>query len=715
MAENQNINEWKRFGNVIPTLMDRVSQFQTFQSEARAKKQIENIEASNRAKQDLYISWLNTEDHWVAKSCNRAIKLTQVADWIRDFYKDQVDFSDSYWTDSNVIKTYIDSNPSSWPYLKAYVTDDEDTTCNPTQLYRTMGWSMSQWEEKTESALKNILKNFEAPFRITGKWVRNWMQAFKNIWYDIADYTWLDDLLWRNAKEEKMWNSRDEALREYALDHYTDYWLYLTEEDWQNAMDDFLKDPSILNKYIDSQNLLNSTVETVGWWTWAAAEMWWFWWIPALINWWISVWVETPVVKEILSIPLGALWLLAEWIWFLMDEVPADGSIADRVWKSLDDESKKLIEYYWAGKIAATSLTTRDPKTWKISIRPTVKNAAKNIAWWFSDWYNWLRNFKKNKATNKANAKNTELLEWLANRIWQWETKDISSSVKALQSIWKWVDTKKVKTFKDLREAWRTREKQLVDKVDENLSNKDFKIKLSDQKPTMIWWEEKGKVIDDAINDLIDVYSQQRKWSEVERIQNLKNDLEEWVDPKTFNDFIREYWTELNAWNKKNELTTNTKKWWEETRDWMKDLLRERIPESEFQALDREMSDVINFNRLVDSTVEKVNNITKRLRKEWLWNKTMWRIVEWWIDLLDMLTGKWVSKAVAKRVLWTKSAWNLVDFAELEKELPKLLKSFDNINQELNKSKWFLETNETLNNAVNELDALVKEIKNTNP
>lgn len=634
-----------------------------------AKKRISDDRWLRRSKdmETLYEKSLTTTDGNICWQYDRACKAEEMARGARKYWE-------SKWYDwSNIdaiplLNQYSALFPESTNTIYSYIVGKDQ---DPMPYYIKLWWEKSEEEINQNTSVYDLLygKNEYEPDPI-----RRWVSAV------LGWIGWI-------------WVGTWDALKRV----YNNFW-----DIYDIATDD---DKSFIDKF--NQILLWEIVlDDIGWSIW---DIIWWW-----LEWWFK-WFTSQKERNNLSDSVA---------WFVRTALESE-TWQDAVnrWNSLsEDEQNEAKDYLTYLDWVLNLIWVK----WAKAIKPTVEkwtvkalNVAKEwlwpIVWWVDNVIDTTKkvvNGKQIKNAVKNEAKNTELVEWLANRIWQWETKDIEGSVKALQSISKWVDTKKVKTFKDLREAWRTREKQLVDKINENLSNKDFKIKLSDQKPIIIAWEEKWNVIDDAINDLIDVYSQQRKWDEVDRIQNLKNELEEWVDPKTFNDFIKEYWTELNAWNKKNELTTNTKKWWEETRNWMKELLRERMPESEFKALDREMSDVINFNRLVDSTVEKVNNITKRLRKEWVWNKTMWRIVEWWIDLLDMLTGKWVSKAVAKRVLWTKSAANLVDFAELEKELPKLLKSFDNINQELNKSKWFLETNEALNNAVNELDALVKEIKN---
>ena len=671
MAENQNINEWNKFGNVIPTLMDRVSQFQTFQSEARAKKQIENIEASNRTKQDLYISWLNTEDHWVAKSCNRAIKLTQVADWIRDFYKDQVDFSDSYWTDSNVIKTYIDSNPSSWPYLKAYVTDDEDTTCDPTQLYRTMGWIA--WEERREqnTGFYDLLywKDESSPWPL-----RRWVSAVVGTIAGLWEWTW-------------------EAMKRV----YNNVW-----DIKDIATDD---DKSFMEKY--NQILFWELLyDTVGWSVWDI-----IWWGLS----WGWKWFTSQQERNTMSDAVA---------WFVRTLLETETwEDAINWWNSLSDEEKKEAEDYltyidWAINLAWLKF---GKAAWPAVERWVTKtiSAARDwiwpIAWSVDKAIDATKIAIKNKSIKNAvknEAKNSALVEEIADRVWQWATKDIWSSVRALQSISKWTKLKKVNTFKELREKGLERVKQLVNKVDENLSNyKNKKITLADQNVTTINWEETGKVIEDAFNDLIDVYTKQRRPEDVKRILDLRDEVtRDWIGYKEFNDFIREYWRELNAWNKKNELTTDAKKWWENTRNWMKDILHEKVPDEEFKNLDSEMSDVINFNKLVETSIEKTNNLVKRLRKEGFWDKTVWKAVEWWLELLDILAWRWFSRAI-KWMVWWKSAWKVVDYLELENELPKLLKAFEKLDSQLTISKN-AKSDTAIKDAANELSTLVNEIKN---
>lgn len=443
--------------------------------------------------------------------------------------------------------------------------------------------------------------------------------------------------------------------------------------------------------------------DTIGWGIGEVA-----WWV---LEWWFK-WATTKKERKKMSDAAA---------WYIRTLLETDNwQQALNWWNSLTPEQKKEAEDYLSyiegatdliGWVAVKKPVTSAVKSWIKNAKPLVEATEQTIKKGWKEIMDKVDNFSVKQAV-KNEAKNTEELKNIANTVWQGTTKDVDSSVKAMQSILNNSDTKWIKTFKDLQNAWRERVKSLGNQIDENLTKSDVKINLSDQKIKDVNGESYWRVIEDAFDDLMDVYSKQRQPEKIENLINLRNKLDnEWLDAKEFNDFIREYGTELNAWNKKNQITTDAKRWWENTRRGMKELLHEKIPDAEFKNIDREMSDVLKFQSLVDDSVEKVNNITKKLRRWWFYTKTVWRALEWWMEILDIVTGKWVSSFLKKTlgVKWSHT----MDFGELEKQLPKLLKSFEKLDNQVSKAKTFREADDIVNEVADEIKAIKKEVQNS--
>lgn len=442
MPENQ-INTEQKWIAWNPSLRSRTEWFNKFVQNAKQQRMIESINDADMLNQRMYTESMNASSHWTAAECTKSIKKNQIANWARDELStypeySNIDFYSKDISDWDVINIYKKLFPETTDIMKRYITDESDTTCDPTQAYTDLWWYRSEWEEEAEFWLKRVANFLLEPVRLTSEWLRTMENATENIAYDVADFFWIDKLTWRDLQREKQDNKEMNAIIQYALDTYTDNWLWrqLTAEEKNQATRDVMENPELLNKYLWKQTIANWLVKT-GWWgLWTAAELWGFWRVSALVNWAIWVWLSTDWVNELLSIPLTELQAIGTTIWKIIDTVPANGSIVDRIWNSLDEESKQIIElsiaWRWMGKYMKENWL---PVVWKVELpkvnyRGLVNELTSNLSTYFVKWYDYLRNKSKVRKWEETPA-----LEWNAESI-EWETLSPEEQADLEYKLW---------------------------------------------------------------------------------------------------------------------------------------------------------------------------------------------------------------------------------------------------------------------------------------
>ena len=724
MLDNwENAQKWVAWN---PSLKSRTKQFNDFVSNARQQKLIEKTNNSDKLNQDLITAGMNTKFHNVANECNRSVRLNQVASWAIDYLSnipefEDIDFWDDKWTDWAVVNAYKAAFPGTESIMKNYVQDDSNVNCDPTEFYKQMWWYMTDGEEMIENALKVINDNWNVtpaeawkgildtvlePLRITSKWVRTFENAMENTAYDVADFFGIDKLTWRDLQKEKANNAEMNAIIQYALDTYTDNWLWwqLTDEEKNQATKDLMDNPELLAKYMWKQNYANWVTQMWGWWTWLAAELWWFWAIPAFINWALSVWLNIPATWVPLSFVLNnSIWLLAEWVWLLFDELPVDGAIADRYWKSLDEDSKELVKYFWAWKILGSWLTRKNPKTWKMEIRPTIKSLASNLWWLLVEGLDWIRSRK---------AKWWEWPDW-PTWWWTWLTPVEEWAIN--EQMWleagKTINPKYIYENKQASDAYA----QLDPEQLRNIT--DFKSLIQMLKDSIKWKAS----TQDAILDTID----KKYWLWTEYREPLEwrwefSDIPSRTVEKWFN--IMERYTTftrdkniLNIMNKvanKNELTAKDMKNMARALDrqfkiWKKWKTHEEIKqwEAEIEAVRQEL------NALIRQEVEWI----QEFRESWIWNvleyldrqqspqiATVEKLVELnnkvnqikaaipnktTLNKIWTFLWKFSSKAKAASTIIDKMWWpDYMDALLREKNLNKALNAFSDLYEKIKKN-----------------------------
>jgi len=716
MLDNwKNAQKWVAWN---PSLRSRTQQFNDFVNNAKQQKTIEKNNATDKQNQELFTAWMNTKFHDVANQCNRAVRMSQTASWAKDYLSSLADFSDidfwdDKWTDWAVINAYKAAFPETASIMKKYVTDDSNVNCDPTEFYKEMWWDMSEWEERIEQTLaqafaeanltprefaENVWNTLLEPIRITSKWVRAWMNAFENMQYSLWEAMWVD--MWITKED----NSEMNAIIQYALDTYTNNWMrwQLTVDELNQATKDLMDNPELVAKYMWTQNMANSITETWLWGTWLAAELWWFWRVPAVVNWALSVWLNLPATQVPMQTLLTPLTRIAEWIWLLFDEVPVDGSIADRYWKALDDDSKELVKYFWAWKIIGSGFK-RNPKTGKIEIRPIIKDLAKNLWWLAMEAIDWIKSRKIGGWWDWP--------EWPTWWTWLTPVEEWAINEQMWLEAGKTINPKYIYENKQASDAY----SQLDPEQLRNIT--DFKSLIQMLKDSIKWKAS----TQDAILDTID----KKYWLWTEYREPLEwrwefSDIPSRTVEKWFN--IMERYTTftrdkniLNIMNKvanKNELTAKDMKNMARALDrqfkiWKKWKTHEEIKqwEAEIEAVRQEL------NALIRQEVEWI----QEFRESWIWNvleyldrqqspqiATVEKLVELnnkvnqikaaipnktTLNKIWTFLWKFSSKAKAASTIIDKMWWpDYMDALLREKNLNKALNAFSDLYEKIKKS-----------------------------
>lgn len=680
MEENQIItqqpwtqsNIWGSQAFVKPTLREMAERLNNRQISLRKAQQQQSYNEAEQTMNSLMTSGIQSNNKVISSKSNKALREKQVAYWIQDYYSrtypeelDKLGINfDTWWNDSDTIKRYLKNNPDSTQYIKDYITTENNTN-DPMEFYNTMWWIEKNAWDKIWDWTKTAGQNFLSFFESWGDVVRNAV----NMW------------IWALEWDQTPWALENYARMNYGKDFYS-----LSETEKAEA-----------RQAISTQEWLDMYKPTAQ----RIALKWWEAVLDAAFTFgaprtkagfsvaWATAEADVPWVSDVLWRALGGLDKVNGFLWWIVSEVPWLSNFRD----SLQTEQEKaefdnilwmivlwkiLQKRWWRIKnstsLKKTVMNELDPVRTAKEIQDRMTNAPKDI-----------KNAVEKQAVKSAvknTAKNEAWLREIANVVWQWEATDIDSSVKAMQNLWKHVDLKSLSTFQEIDNAWHSTVAKLSQIVDENLEKYTWKvIKASDQKFTIIDWKEMWKVVDDAITDLKDVYTKQRNVDWLKDLADFENKFQwEWVSYKELNDFAREYGTEMDSRNAKNQLTTDAKVWTERTRSGIKDLIRERVPAEEFKDIDAEIWSISNFRKLIQKSIEKANSTEQKLRDKW--------VVESVRKAYSDIKGA---------VTWAPR-WETENIYHIQERLPKLLKEFDELNTQLEKAnkaeaekliKWF--------------------------
>lgn len=289
------------------------------------------------------------------------------------------------------------------------------------------------------------------------------------------------------------------------------------------------------------------------------------------------------------------------------------------------------------------------------------------------------------KATSLAKSKNiSEEIKKLVGAISQGKIKDIPKAKKALSSI----DTKGIKTFKDLTKSFDDKITEMAKNVDKFLGAKTEKIVLKNLAKT----EKVGdksvshNYVNDAINQLKELYKKTNDPVGVEKITQLKNKVStEGITIKEINDIARKYGNEFSskAFRKGTgePLTSVNAQSFENTRRGIKSTARELFGDDAYKIVDKEMSNIIRAKDLVKKVSEKANDLSQRIEKRGLGEKLGRRA----FNLIDTLSGRTMSGFLRAGFIPRGGGLKTLNALDLEKNLQKNLKQLKELEKVLSK------------------------------
>ena len=219
------------------------------------------------------------------------------------------------------------------------------------------------------------------------------------------------------------------------------------------------------------------------------------------------------------------------------------------------------------------------------------------------------------KSTIKANSISD--LE-ATGKILQGQSKDVAGAIKTIQSL----DTRGVKTYKDLGTVLSEKVKTLSQAVDEKLGT-DTTPKLLNTLSRVTKVGETSvstNYVKTALNHLKEFYSKTISPADEARITQLIEKAEkEGLTAQEINNIAREYGTEFRngAFNPRTgeAITSVNAKAFENVRKGVKGTARDVMPDAGTQAIDEQITNALNTKRLVDQMAKKVNALEQRVIK----------------------------------------------------------------------------------------------------
>lgn len=274
----------------------------------------------------------------------------------------------------------------------------------------------------------------------------------------------------------------------------------------------------------------------------------------------------------------------------------------------------------------------------------------------------------------------TDEVDSVLGKIVQGKKGDIAKAKRALATI----DTSDITNYTELSTKIDDGVEALARKVDDQLetAGKEIGVLKSDdfvQTTKVGKTTVKQNFVEDAIEQLDELYTKTKDPTNKARITELKNKLEnDGLTLKETNDLAREYGREFasKAFSKRSgePLTSINKQAFENTRRGVKRTIRSKMPDDVTRMLDERISDLINTRRLVSNVDEKVNKLWQRVQKRGLAEN----IARKSADIVNAATFNTVSGFVS-RLLPSNVGLKTMNYIDIEKALKKNLKKLDKL------------------------------------
>lgn len=273
----------------------------------------------------------------------------------------------------------------------------------------------------------------------------------------------------------------------------------------------------------------------------------------------------------------------------------------------------------------------------------------------------------------------TKSFDDIVLEVTQGKVTDIPAFTKTISEI----DTSKIKTYNELSGSFWEKITDLVKLQDSNLSKID-NIAPDSLITTSKWGTIKKNFVKQAMDDLEELYETIDDLDGQERIVNLKAKTQ--ISEIDINDLAREYNVEFGkkAFSQRtwDPLTSVNAEKFETTRKWVKNSLRERLPDDTAKAIDTELSNLYSSKLLTDKMAANVINLSKKIEQRglienisrWLW-KT--------IDILSLRSARGFLTSFLPSNVGNK----ILNAVTIEGNLAKNLKRLEQLNKKESKLK----------------------------
>ena len=218
----------------------------------------------------------------------------------------------------------------------------------------------------------------------------------------------------------------------------------------------------------------------------------------------------------------------------------------------------------------------------------------------------------------------------------------------------------------------------------------DTKYWIDDLETTSSSWKYTTNYVKQALDDMENLAKATNDIEYLDKIWMLKT--KDSFTLKEINDLAREYWH--NFKNKAFNKDWTAKIWWiwesyENTRAWLKNLVREKFWTEELKNIDSEISSLYKADDMIWKMEKKVQNLKNRITERSLWEK-LWNM--WWkvMDFLTLWTAKWFMNRFFPSNVWLKvmNSLNIEEnLADNLKRINKLLRNESKMTDEEFK-KW---------------------------
>ena len=274
----------------------------------------------------------------------------------------------------------------------------------------------------------------------------------------------------------------------------------------------------------------------------------------------------------------------------------------------------------------------------------------------------------------------------LVGAISQGKIKDISKAREALSNI----NIKGIKTYQDLSQSLDSKIVVMAKNLDKFLGTKPEKIVLKNLTKSE---KVKDKVImhnyvDDAINQLDELYKKTNDPVGVETMKQLKNKASiEGITIKEIIDIAKKYGNEFSskAFIKAtgDPLTSVNAQAFENTRKGIKSTARGLFGDDAYKAVDEEMGKIINTKKLTKKVSENVNKLKQRIGKRGLGEKAGRAA----FNLIDTLSGRTASGFMRAGFIPRGGGLKTLNALDLENALKKNLNKLGRFEKILSKTK----------------------------